>query len=482
MTRPAITQISKFEWEIPVSARTGMEVPVRIYATEKMIRAAGEDLSMEQAIHAASLPGLAGPVVVMPDVHQGYGFPIGGVAAMMYPDGMISPGAIGYDINCGVRLMTSFLPFKEVESRLETLATRLDQLCPSGVGTSGSLRVTKKDLEKICLLGSQYAKLHGMADDKDLEFTEEEGCLTGADPSGISQRAYERALEQLGTLGSGNHFIEVDVVAEVIEPASADLMGLVKGNLVVQIHSGSRGFGHQICTDAVHQFQSYCIQRNIQLPDRELVYAPIHSHEGQEYLSAMKCAANYAFCNRQVLAHQARRAFQEVFADYQTQAYLYQVYDLAHNIGKIESHNVHGRQIRTCVHRKGATRAFGPGMDDLPARYRSIGQPVLIPGSMGTASWVLPGTSAAMEKTYGSLCHGAGRILSRHQAKKEFKPDTLRTELSRQGIHLRYHSLNGLVEEAPRAYKNVDDVIEVVVGAGLARKVARLLPVLVIKG
>jgi tRNA-splicing ligase RtcB len=459
-----------------------MEVAIRIFGTEKIIRAAGEDLSLEQAIHAASLPQLAGPVVVMPDVHQGYGFPIGGVAAMRYPDGIISPGAIGYDINCGVRLMASHISLEEARHRLDALAIRLDQVCPSGVGAAGEFRLSRKELEKVCQTGSGYARNLGMAELQDMEFTEEQGCLSGADPAYISERAFERARDQLGTLGSGNHFLEVDLVEEVFDPDAADLMGLVKGNLALQIHSGSRGFGHQICTDAVHEFQSYCIRRNIQLPDRELVYAPIQSHEGQAYLSAMKCAANYAFCNRQIMAHKARSAFQEVFADFQNRAYLYQVYDITHNIGKIESHLIHGKTVQTCIHRKGATRAFGPGSIDLPTRYRNIGQPVLIPGSMGTASWVLTGTSATMEKSYGSLCHGAGRTLSRHQAKKEFRGETLRDELTKQGIHLRYHSLNGLVEEAPKAYKNVDDVIEVVVGAGLARKVARLRPVLVIKG
>jgi tRNA-splicing ligase RtcB (3'-phosphate/5'-hydroxy nucleic acid ligase) len=477
-----INKINPYEWVIPTSASKQMEVPVRIYANQKMIRMAETDESLEQAVHAASLPGLAGEVVVMPDVHQGYGFPIGGVAATCYPDGIISPGAIGYDINCGVRLLSSGVSLDDAEPFLEALAARLDQLCPSGVGSEGAVDLSFKELDQVCRLGSKWALKQGWAEPHDLLHTEENGCLEGADPGFVSARSRERGRSQLGTLGAGNHFIEVDVVDEVFDPSAAAAMHLVCGNLTLQIHCGSRGFGHQVCTDYVQEFQSLIPRLPKPLPDRELVYAPLSSIEGQAYLAAMKAAANFAFCNRQVLAYHARQAFEEVFCEFGREAHLWQVYDLAHNIGKVETHLIGGKSQKVCVHRKGATRAFGPGSRDVPMDYMEIGQPVFVPGSMGSVSWVLAGTEAAMQKTYGSLCHGAGRVMSRHQARKEVRGEQLRTELSGRGIHIRYHSLGGLVEEAPQAYKDVDDVIEVVTAAGLARKVARLKPVIVIKG
>jgi tRNA-splicing ligase RtcB (3'-phosphate/5'-hydroxy nucleic acid ligase) len=421
-------------------------------------------------------------VVVMPDMHQGYGFPIGGVAATKFPDGVISPGGIGYDINCGVRLLASQIEMAAVEDRLDELASALDRHCPSGVGTKGTVRLSESELERVMVEGAQWAKKQGFATEADLRRTEDGGRMEGADPSMVSKRARERGRPQLGTLGSGNHFIEVDVVDQVFDTYAAQAMGLQEGNLVVLIHSGSRGFGHQICSDYVSGFQAAVQRYQIHLPDRELVCAPLNSPEGEAYLAAMRCAANYAFTNRQILAHQARQAFEEVLAGVVPDWQLRQVYDIAHNMGKVESHQIEGKRLRVCVHRKGATRAFGPGSQGLPPEYQTIGQPVLVPGSMGTSSWVLVGTEASMQHSYGSSCHGAGRVMSRSKAKKEVRGESLRKDLEGKGIHVRAGSLKGLAEEAPAAYKDVDEVVETVSGAGIARKVARLRPVAVIKG
>ncbi len=477
-----LIKISDYEWEIPRSFREDMRAPVRLFATKRLLEAAMDDLSLQQAVNAATLPGVVAPIVVMPDVHQGYGFPIGGVAATRLPDGVISPGAIGYDINCGVRLLASNVPLDAVEDRLGELANALNRHCPSGVGKGGALKINEAELDRVCRQGSRWALKRGMATEEDLIRTEEGGCLEGADPAKVSQRAKNRGLDQLGTLGAGNHFIEVGVVEQVFDPAAAQVMGLLEGYLVLQIHCGSRGFGHQICTDYVAALQESVRRYGIRLPDRELVCAPLDSPEGQSYLAAMRAAANYAFCNRQILAHSARRAFEEALAGSVKRLYLHQVYDIAHNMGKIETHRVEGRDIKVCVHRKGATRAFGPGSPDVPDVYRKIGQPVLVPGSMGTSSWVLAGTEESMIRSWGSSCHGAGRVLSRSQAKREIRGEKLRDELEKAGIRVRAGSLPGLAEEAPRAYKDVDEVVETVSGAGIARKVARLRPVAVIKG
>jgi tRNA-splicing ligase RtcB len=477
-----LKKISEYEWEIPKSFRADMRVPVRLFATRRLLEAVMDDNSLQQAVNAATLPGLVGQVVVMPDMHQGYGFPIGGVAATRYPDGVISPGSIGYDINCGVRLLASQIEYEAVRERMDEIASSLDQHCPSGVGVSGLVRISEAELERVCVEGAQWALKQGYADPDDLLRTEEGGRLEGADPSKVSKRARERGRPQLGTLGAGNHFIEVDVVDQVYDPRAAQVMGLREGNLVVQIHCGSRGFGHQICSDYVEDFQAAVRRYNIRLPDRELVCAPLNSPEGQAYLAAMRCAANYAFANRQVLAHHARKAFEEVFAGKVRDWRLRQVYDIAHNMGKIETHLVDGQPVKVCVHRKGATRAFGPGAPGLPPEYQDIGQPVLVPGSMGTASWVLVGTQASMEQSFGSTCHGAGRVMSRARAKKEVRGEKLRQDLEAEGIRVRAGSMAGLAEEAPMAYKDVDAVVETVSGAGIAHKVARLVPVAVVKG
>jgi len=477
-----LIKITDVTWEIPTSYREDMRVPVRIFADETLIDAALGDKSFDQAVNTTTLPGLVSPVVVMPDVHQGYGFPIGGVAASRYPDGIISPGAIGYDINCGVRLLASGISFDDVQRELPDLALALDANCPSGVGVGGSVRLTTKELDKVCRQGSNWALKNNYARRDDLERTEEQGQIHGADPSSISSRAKQRGKGQLGTLGAGNHFIEVDVVDEIFHEAAADAMGLAEGLLTVQIHCGSRGFGHQVCSDYVREFQSAVKRYGIKLPDRELVCAPLNSPEGKRYMAAMACAANYAFCNRQVLTHHVRRSFEQVLAGRVPDWDLHQVYDIAHNMGKTETHVVDGEKVRVCVHRKGATRAFGPGFEGLPDVYKPFGQPVLVPGSMGTASWVLLGTEESMTRSFGSSCHGAGRVMSRRQAKREVWGQDLREELEAQGIIIHAGSMPGLAEEAPKAYKDVDAVVEVVVRAGIAAKVARLRPVAVIKG
>lgn len=477
-----LVQVSDTEWEIPTYIRHDMRVPVRIFATRELLEQIINDKSLEQAINASTLPGLVGHVIVMPDIHQGYGFPIGGVAATEYPKGVISPGAIGYDINCGVRLLASSIDFESARGEMDSLATLLNKYCPSGVGKEGAIKLSLKELDQVLGEGSRWALKNGYATEADLARTEEMGSLDGADPNKVSERAKTRGREQIGSVGAGNHFIEVDVVDQIFDEEAANVMGLYRDCLVLQIHCGSRGLGHQVCTDYVQSFQSAVHKYGIDLPDRELVCAPMDSPEGIAYMSAMRAAANFAFANRQLLAHSARRAFEETFAPKTRSWHLHQVYDIAHNMGKLETHEVDGRQVKVCVHRKGATRAFGPGAPGLPPEYRKIGQPVIIPGSMGTASWVLVGTEDSMTRSFGSSCHGAGRLMSRSKAKKEVQGDVLRRDLERQGIKVRAGSLPGLAEEAPSAYKDVDMVVETVSDAGIAKKVARLKPVAVIKG
>ncbi|MGK7951835.1 MAG: RtcB family protein [Xenococcaceae cyanobacterium] len=477
-----LQRISDYLWEIPTSFHPDMNVPVWIFADEDLIEDALGDLSLTQAVNVACLPGLVGHVAIMPDVHQGYGMPIGGVMAAKVPEGIISPGAVGYDINCGVRVLASSIEYQTAIPYLNDLASSLYRNCPSGVGKGGSLPLSVEELDRVCRQGARWALAKGYATQEDLERTEEFGCLEGADPDQASQRAKQRGKGQLGTLGAGNHFLEVDVVEEVFDPKAAAVMGLQAGCLAVQIHCGSRGFGHQICTDYVHDFQWAVINYGIKLPDRELVCAPFDSPEGQAYLAAMKAAANYAFANRQALAYHARRSFQEVFGTQATAEPLRQVYDIAHNMAKVETHQIEGEELTVCVHRKGATRAFGAGFAGLPAEYRPLGQPVLVPGSMGTESWILLGTKANEELSFGSSCHGAGRVMSRRQAKRTIRGDRLRAELEKEGINIRAGSMPGLAEEAPQAYKNVSRVVETVSHAGIAHKVARLRPIAVVKG
>ncbi len=482
MKRSDFERITPYIHEIPKSHRHDMRVPARFYADGELLEMALDDKSLDQLVNTATLPGIVKYALAMPDIHQGYGFPIGGVIATALPDGVISPGGVGYDINCGVRLLATHLDFADVQPHLNELASALQANCPSGVGRGGDIRLNSRELDKLVTEGSQWALKNGYATEMDLERTEENGRLAGADPGKVSDRAKKRGLDQIGTLGAGNHFIEVDRVDEVFDEKAAQRMGLFPGQIVTQIHCGSRGFGHQICTDYVKRFQKVIHKYGIQLPDRELVCAPLSSPEGQDYLAAMKAAANYAFVNRQVLTFLIRRSFDEALRGKVHKTTVYQIYDIAHNMAKIETHDVDGRSMEVCVHRKGATRAFGPGSPVLPDVYRDIGQPVLVPGSMGTASWVLVGTAGSMAQSFGSTCHGAGRTMSRRQAKRTIRGTELREELEESGIHVRAGSMAGLAEEAPTAYKDVDRVIEVVHGAGIAKKVARIVPVAVVKG
>ena len=477
-----LTKISDYEWEIPHSFRGDMRGPVRIFSSRELLEQSLGDKSLEQAVNASTLPGLVGAVVVMPDMHQGYGFPIGGIAATQFPRGVVSPGAIGYDINCGVRLLASSIEFEAALPHLDNLATLLNQYCPSGVGVKGVLNVNIPELEHLMRAGSRWALNNGYGSENDITRTEENGCLEGADPARVSERAKARGREQIGSMGAGNHFVEVDVVEAVLDLETAAIFGLRQGCLAVQIHCGSRGLGHQVCTDYVQDFQSAVKRYGIELPDRELVCAPMDSPEGHAYLGAMRAAANFAFVNRQLLAYSSRRAFEEAFARKLKNWQLTQVYDICHNMGKVETHEVDGKRVKVCVHRKGAIRAFGPGTPGLPPEYQQTGQPVLVPGSMGTASWVLAGTETSMLRSWGSCCHGAGRTMSRAKARQAIHGDDLRQELEGHGIQVRTRSMSGLVEEAPSAYKDVNAVVETVVAAGIARKVAHLRPLVVVKG
>jgi tRNA-splicing ligase RtcB len=429
------------------------------------------------------MPGVVKRVLVMPDAHQGYGPPIGGVVPTRYPEGVISPGAVGYDINCGVRLMASGILAEDVKADIDDLISALYHSIPSGVGKGGGARrVSPREMDQVLVKGASWAVEAGYGRPKDLEHLEERGAMEGADPSVVSSRAKKRGGPQLGTLGSGNHFIEIQEVGKIYDEEVARAFGLSEGQLTVEIHSGSRGLGHQVCSDYVKSLQGAVRKYNIKLPDRQLVCAPLDSPEGRCYFGAMASAANYAWANRQCMAHLARRSFEEVLAGKMRDFDLRTVYDVAHNIAKIEDHTVNGETMKLCIHRKGATRAFGPGHPAVTPAYREFGQPVLVPGDMGTASYVLVGTAEAMEKSFGTSCHGAGRTMSRRAAKRKIHGGTLRRELEEQGIRVRAGSMSGLAEEAPEAYKDIEAVIKVVDGAGLARRVARLLPLAVMKG
>ncbi|MGQ9665726.1 MAG: RtcB family protein [Anaerolineae bacterium] len=477
-----LRKIDEYLYEIPKEFRSDMRVPARLYADDAILEDALGDRSIEQLINTTTLPGVVRYTLAMPDIHQGYGPPIGGVIATRHPDGIISPGATGYDINCGVRVLVSQIAVNELRPHLETLVNALFQNIPSGVGKGGAIRLNTKELDEVMVRGAAFAVERGYGSREDLERTEERGALAGADPSAVSRHARERGSPQLGTLGSGNHFIEVSVVEEVYDPEVADAWGIFPGQVAVWIHSGSRGLGHQVCTDYVREFQKAVQKYGISLPDRELVCAPFNSPEGQAYFGAMASAANYAWANRQCMAELVRRTFEQVLAGKVSDWHLRQIYDVAHNIVKIEGHDVGGRHMKVIVHRKGATRAFGPGHPALPPAYRETGQPVLIPGDMGTGSYLLVGTEQAMRDAFGTTCHGAGRVWSRAQAKKSIRGEELVQELRQKGIIVRAGSMAGLAEEAPDAYKDVDRVVNVVHKAGLARKVARFHPLGVIKG
>jgi tRNA-splicing ligase RtcB (3'-phosphate/5'-hydroxy nucleic acid ligase) len=475
-------RINDYIWELPKDYDDRMKVPARILGNHQVFEAAFGDRSIEQLVNVAMLPGIVKFAMAMPDMHQGYGFPIGGVAAFDKDEGIISPGGVGYDINCGVRMLASRLDYEEVKPHLGDLATVLYQTCPSGVGGEGAVRLSHKELEQVLEQGSGWAKRVGYATDDDLQRTESRGQLPGARAGAVPDRARERGLPQMGSLGSGNHFLEIDVVDAIYDADTADAFGLYENQIVVQIHCGSRGLGHEVCSQYLRQLQDAPRRYGFTIPDRELAAAPFNSKEGQSYMAAMAAAANYAFANRQVLAHRVRLAFEQVLAGKVDGWQLQQVYDVTHNVAKLEEHEVDGRKRSLVVHRKGATRAFPAGHPDLPDIFQATGQPVLVPGSMGTASYVLAGNPASLELSFGSSCHGAGRTMSRKAATREVRGEQVRSELERQGVAVRAQSMRGLAEEAPLAYKDVSMVVDSVHGSGIARKVARVRPVGVIKG
>ncbi len=476
-----LKKVHDYLWEIP---KTGeMRVPGRIYATRDLLADPKSDESIQQVRNVAHLPGILKYSIAMPDIHWGYGFPIGGVAATRLRDGVISPGGVGYDINCGVRLIATNLVHSEIKDRIPEIINRLYQHVPAGVGSSGAIkRVSVPDMRRILEKGALWAVEHGFGRPEDLDFTEEGGCLQGADPDQVSERAKERGATQVGTLGSGNHFLEVDVVEEVFLPEVAEVFGLREGNLAVFVHSGSRGLGYQVCDDHLVVMAKAMRKYGIQLPDRQLACAPLQSQEGKEYLAAMSCAANFAWTNRQVIMDLAQKAFLEALNVGPKELGFHLVYDVCHNIAKFEQHKVNGGEESVCVHRKGATRAFPPGSQQIPAAYRSAGQPVLIPGDMGTGSYVLVGTQRAMEETFGSSCHGAGRVQSRTQALKHAQGRDILQEMKDRGVTVMATGRRTIAEEMPEAYKNIHSVVEAIVQAGISRKVARLRPVGVVKG
>jgi tRNA-splicing ligase RtcB len=462
MQKKDLEKIHDYLWEVPKHFRPDMRVPARVYTTEKMLDAILNDRSLEQLVNVTTLPGIRKYAIAMPDVHEGYGFPIGGVAAVDAEDGAVSPGGIGYDINCGVRLLHSTLTFDEVKPALERLAHSIAREVPSGVGRGGRLRLKGEDLDLVLRDGARRAVEMGFGEPDDLKHIESGGCLDGADPHDVSPAARERGHDQLGTIGSGNHFVEVDRIDEIFDEEEAERFGLVRDGIVVQIHTGSRGLGHQVATDSIRSMTKVMAKYNITVADRELACAPLSSSEGKRYLRAMAAAANFAFANRQLITSGIRRAWKrELSGDA-----LSIIYDVAHNVAKVERYPDVGEVV---VHRKGATRAFP-------------GQPVLIPGSMGTASYLLVGQDGAMRDTFGSSCHGAGRTMSRTRARAEIKHEELRNRLRNLGIIAEAGSSKGLVEEAPEAYKDIDAVVDVVARAGIAKKVARFKPVAVIKG
>jgi len=467
-------------WEIPQSG--GMRVPGLVFATEHMMGEIVKDEAIRQVINVAHLPGIRKYSIGMPDIHWGYGFPIGGVAAMDVEEGVVSPGGVGYDINCGVRLLRSDLTAESLRSRLPELVAVLHREVPAGVGSTGFLRLSGDEPEKVLRLGSRWAASRGFATEEDVASTENGGCFPGADPDAVSDVAKRRGRDQLGTLGSGNHFLEIDEIAEVFDEDAARAFGLFLGQAVVQIHSGSRGLGYQVCDDYLVTMAEYMRKNRIQLPDRQLACAHVRSPEGERYLSALAAAANYAFANRQLLAHQVRETFLKLLRAGPADLGMRLVYDCGHNNAKFERHEVDGRKTELLVHRKGATRCFPPGSRDIPEAYREAGQPVLIPGEMGNASYVLAGMAGAMPLSFGSTCHGAGRKMSRKQARSSVGGRSVIREMEKRGVLVACASPKTLAEEVPEAYKDVSEVVNVVHEAGIAKKVARLRPMAVVKG
>ena len=479
---PHLVARDPYTYEIPIGEAPGMRVPGILYSSEALLGGVEGDPSLQQLANVATLPGIVRNAYAMPDIHFGYGFPVGGVAAFDVRDGVVSPGGIGYDINCGVRLVRTNLTVDEVRPKLRELIDALYREVPTGVGSKGGVTLTQGEMTEVLAGGASWAVEHGHGRAEDLEVQEENGRHRGADPGRVSDAARKRGLRQLGTLGSGNHFLEVQAVDTVYEPEFATALGLSPGSVAVMLHTGSRGLGHQVATDYIARMDERLRSEGTSLVDRQLSCAPIASDDGQRYLGAMAAGANFAWANRQLITAAVRRAFAKTFGRSDESMDLAVVYDIAHNIAKEETHAVEGGDRPVLVHRKGATRAFAAGREEVPAPYRAFGQPVLIPGDMGTASYVLVGLPSAMERSFGSSCHGAGRRLSRHAAVRTFRYEEVTRSLGAQGIVVRAASREGVTEEAPGAYKNVDEVVRVAEGAGLTRRVARLVPLGVVKG
>lgn len=479
ITQKDFRKINDYLWEIPRSFGGDMRVPARIYVSEKMLQDSFQDRSIGQLINVATLPGITKYALAMPDIHEGYGFPIGGVAAMDMEKGVISPGGVGYDINCGVRLLKSNLDQKEIQPYLDKLATEIQKEVPSGLGRGRQVKLDITSINNILEGGVKRLVDKGFGEKEDIESCESEGRLSQAEASTVSERAKNRGRGQVGTLGSGNHFLEIQMVEKVFDEEVAKIFGLFQNQIVIMIHTGSRGLGHQIATDYIRLIMRTMPKYGIRLPDRELAAAPINSPEGKRYFSAMACGANYAWANRQMITHYIRKAWKSVLGQKTPSPQL--LYDVAHNIAKIEEHEVGGERKKLVVHRKGATRAFPPAHPEIPERYQEVGQPVIIPGTMGTASYILVGTEKSKEAWY-TVCHGAGRRMSRRAAIRKFPGSQVVQNLEAKGILVKYWGLRGIAEEAPLAYKDVDNVVEVIHEAGLAKKVVRLVPLAVIKG
>lgn len=477
-----LEKIDDYHFRIPKSYRSEMKTEGIIFTDEELLKSIREDQAPEQIANVATLPGIAGNSLAMPDIHWGYGFPIGGVAATYLGEGIISPGGVGYDINCGVRLLRSDLQLKDIQDKIPRLVDSLFVNIPSGVGSKGKIRISQKELDEVLNIGAKWAVDKGLGWSEDLEFTEEGGRLKGADPTLVGERAKKRGLPQLGTLGSGNHFLEIQLVEEIYDSKIASAFGIFKGQIVVMIHSGSRGLGYQVCDDYLKVMKGAIEKYNIKLPDRQLACAPVNSEEGKNYFAAMACAANYAWANRQCIIHWAREAIGKVLNVAPPRLGMRQIYDVAHNIAKFEEHIISGKKVRLCVHRKGATRSFPSHHPDIPQAYYEVGQPVLIPGDMGRNSYILVGTERAMKESFGSTCHGAGRLMSRTAAKRAINDQELRKELDKKGIVVRAATGGVLSEEAPLAYKDVNKVVEICQGAGISLKVAKMRPLGCAKG
>ena len=475
-------KIGENQYQIDADPSLGMKVPVRIYADEPLLQKMLSDRTIMQARNVASIPGIVSHSVVLPDGHEGYGFPVGGVAAMDAEEGMISPGGVGYDINCGVRLLRSNLTEQTVRSKLKDLVNDLFSSIPSGVGSKGAVRLTNSELDEVLVNGVNWAIDHGYGSSNDSDVCEENGKIPGADPNKVSDKARKRGAPQLGSLGSGNHFLEIQKVAEIHDEEAANRMGIKEGTITVLIHCGSRGFGHQVCSDYLRVAEQAMEKYNIHLPDRELACVPNNSEEGESYRKAMFAALNYAWSNRQMITHWTRKSFERVFNQTESDLDMKLVYDVAHNIAKVEKHKVGGEERKLVVHRKGATRAFPSNRDEIPSRYRDLGQPVLVPGSMGTSSWILLGKPNSMDLSFGSTAHGAGRTMSRSKARRNYTEDYVKKSLNDKGIFIKALTRDGVVEETPEAYKDVDAVVNVSHNLGIASKVAKLVPIGVIKG